>query len=348
MNVCIPHVRCKPEQLDTAKRYTDTEEERTRFMENKDEYHAFRKNFETEGNKMYSVTVAGSPMSLGAKEHFKELMRVRLAKRPDLAEFLIPSFPPGCRRLTPGPGFLESLTEDNVKVVTTHISKVLPSGVELKDGSTIDLDVLVCATGFDFAAAPEYPLVGSKGMDLKERYREYPEAYLGMAVDGFPNFFMMLGANTAVGAGSAVKVLESQGDYIIKCVRKIQKEDIGSMELNPRAMRDWIRHLNGYFKRTVFMADCKSWYRKNDRIIGIWPGSTCHAVETMRSPRWEDFFYGFADEEHNTMSWLGNGVTDIETNGGDVSWYIEPEYMDYPAAPFPEETEKWKKVSFSH
>lgn len=337
-------------QFETAKRRIDTLEQRRHFVENKDEYHAFRKTIESEGNSMYPVTLTGSPMSIGAQKHFKELMQTRLAKKPELAKFLIPSFPPGCRRLTPGPGFLESLTEDNVEVVTTHIRKVLPSGVELEDGSTVDLDVLVCATGFDFAAAPEYPFVGSKGMDLKERYKDYPEAYFGLAVDGFPNFFMMLGANTAVGAGSATKILECQGDYIIKCIRKIQKEDIGSMEISPRAMRDWIRHINGYFKRTVFMEDCRSWYRKNDRIIGIWPGSTCHAVETMRSPRWEDFNYTYSDDssEYNRFGWLGNGITDIEQTGGDISWYIEPENMDFPAAPLPEETEKWKKVSFSH
>ncbi|KAH7084098.1 hypothetical protein FB567DRAFT_593580 [Paraphoma chrysanthemicola] len=327
-----------------------TPDQRRRFVENKDEYHTFRKTIESEGNLMYPVTLAGSDMSIGAQNHFKNLMQTRLAKKPELAKFLIPSFPPGCRRLTPGPGFLESLTEDNVEVFTTHIRKVLPSGVELEDGTTIDLDVLVCATGFDFAAAPTYPFVGSKGVDLKERYKDYPEAYFGMTVDGFPNFFMMLGANTPVGAGSATKILECQGDYIIKCIRKIQKEDIGSMEISPRAMRDWIRFVNGYFKRTVFLKDCKSWYRRNDRIIGIWPGSTPHAIETMRSPRWEDYVYTYADEspEHNRLAWLGNGTTDIERTGGDVSWYIEPENVDFPAAPFPEETEKWKKVSFTH
>ncbi|KNG52431.1 flavin-binding monooxygenase protein [Stemphylium lycopersici] len=308
-------------QQDKAKRQIDTAEERRRFTENKDEYHAFRKVIETEGNSMYPVTIAGSEMSLGAQEHFKKLMQIRLVKKPGLAKFLIPSFPPGCRRLTPGPGFLESLVENNVDVVTTYIRKVLPSGVQLVDGTTIELDMLVCATGFSFAAAPDYPFVGSKGMDLKERYKDYPEAYLSMAVDGFPNFFMMLGPNTAVGAGSATKILECQGDYIVKCIRKIQKENIGSMEISPRAMNDWIRHINGYFKRTVFLADCKSWYRRNDRIIGIWPGSTCHAIETMRSPRWEDFSYTFADEslEHNRLGWLGNGLTDIEQNGGDNS-----------------------------
>ncbi|KAL5331432.1 hypothetical protein ACEPPN_000962 [Leptodophora sp. 'Broadleaf-Isolate-01'] len=341
------------ESASTKLQMTDTThspEERRYFVENKEAYHKFRKTIETEGNTMYDVTLKGSASSIAAQKYFTELMQTRLAKRPELAEFLIPSFPPGCRRLTPGPGFLEALTEDNVNVITTHIEKVLPTGVQLTDGTIVELDVLVCATGFDFGAAPKYDFVGSSGIDLKERYKDYPEAYFGMTVDGFPNYFMMLGANTAVGAGSATKILECQGDYIVKCIRKIQKENIGSMEIKPRAIRDWIRHINGYFKRTVFMGDCKSWYRRNDRIIGIWPGSTCHAIETMRSPRWEDYFYTFADEsdDYNILGWLGNGVTDIEKSGGDISWYIEPEHLDLPAFPLPEETEKWRKVPFTY
>lgn len=32
------------------------------------------------------------------------------------AELLLPSFPVGCRRQTPGPGFLEAITQDNVEM----------------------------------------------------------------------------------------------------------------------------------------------------------------------------------------------------------------------------------------
>lgn len=325
-------------------------QDREKFLVDDQTYHRFRKAIEDDVNAAHPLSLKGSLVSEAARKEFTTLMRARLAKRPELADFLIPSFAPLCRRLTPGPGFLEALTEDNVRPIMTPISKINRSGVILADGSDIELDVLVCATGFDAGGAPLYPVIGSQGLSLQDRYQDYPEAYLGMTVDGFPNLFLMLGANSGVGSGSLTKIIEAQGDYIIKCVRKLQKEDIGAMELSGRAMRDWIRHIKSYFQRTVYLDDCKSWYRKNDRIIGLWPGSTLHAIETMRAPRWEDFDWKYANEdpEHNRLGWLGNGTTQNDETGADRSWYIEPEYVDVPSAPFPEQTKKYTKVPFSH
>lgn len=38
-----------------------------------------------------------------------EHMRNKLAKKPEVFDQLLPTFPPGCRRLTPGPGVIQSL-----------------------------------------------------------------------------------------------------------------------------------------------------------------------------------------------------------------------------------------------
>jgi hypothetical protein len=332
---------------------TVTEEDRQKFMSNEDKYHDFRKIIESDGNAMHPFSLKGSAMSQAAREAFSQLMRSRLAKKPELVDLLVPDFAPGCRRLTPGPGFLEALTEDNVEVISSPIRAVLPSGVLLEDGRVVELDAIVCATGFNFAGAPPFPVVGLDGKTLKDRFDPYPEAYMSVAVDGFPNFFSMLGPNSGVASGSLSKIIEATGDYITKCIRKVQKENIGAMHISPRATRDWLRYVDAYFPTTVFLDNCKTWYRKNNRVVGLWPGSTLHALETLRSPRWEDYEYVYADgddggESLNRLAWLGNGWTDIQLKGGDLSYYIEPENVDYPAAPLPEKTEKWMKVPFSY
>jgi cation diffusion facilitator CzcD-associated flavoprotein CzcO len=158
-------------------------------MSDPKKYHEFRKMIETEGNAMHPFSLKGSPMSAGARDAFTQLMITRLAKKPELGEFLIPNFAPGCRRLTPGEGFLEALTEDNVEFINTPIEAVTETGVVLRGGRAIELDVLVCATGFNAAGSPVFPVTGVDGRTMNDRWAKYPEAYMSVAVDGFPNYF---------------------------------------------------------------------------------------------------------------------------------------------------------------
>lgn len=81
-----------------------------------------------------------------------------------------PNFAPGCRRLTPGPGFLEALVEDNVALINNGIARMEPKGVVTEDGKLHEIDVLVCATGFYASAAPPFPVVGLNGRSLQEHW----------------------------------------------------------------------------------------------------------------------------------------------------------------------------------
>ncbi|KIW17912.1 hypothetical protein PV08_05107 [Exophiala spinifera] len=327
-----------------------TKEDYDKYMSDPKKYHEFRKLIETEGNAMHPFSLKGSSLSEYAREAFTQLMKSRLSKKPELMDFLLPNFAPGCRRLTPGPGFLEALTEDNVEFINTPIQAVTENGVVLEDGRPIELDVLVCATGFSATSAPPFPVVGMNGKTLSDRWEPYPEAYMSVAVDDFPNYFTMVGPGSGVASGSLTKIIESVGDYVIKCIRKLQKEDIRSMQISSRAIHSWVKFTKSYFEKTVFLDDCHTWYRKNNRVVGLWPGSTVHAVEALRSPRWEDFEYDYGENGVNDrlLRWLGNGWSDLQLTGGDISFYIEPEYVDRPSAPFPETTEKWNYRSFSH
>jgi hypothetical protein len=114
---------------------------------------------------------------------------------------------------------------------------------------------------------------------------------------------------------------------------------------------DFSRHVDAYFKNTVFMDDCKSWYRKGDKVTGLWPGSALHCMEALRSPRWEDFEYEYlseSDSEENQLAWLGNGWTLNQLENRDLAWYFQPGFLNKPNSPFPEEHEGYKARAFSH
>jgi len=166
-------------------------EQRAEFASNPEKFYAFRKAIELGGNAAHAASIKGSEMQLRGAEFFRATMEKRLEKRPELFEFLIPSFAPGCRRLTPGPGYLEALIADNVEVITDKIKSINEKGVALESGRAVEIDTLVCATGFNVAVAPPFAVVGKNGKTLEDRWNPYAETYLSIGVDGFPNFFMM-------------------------------------------------------------------------------------------------------------------------------------------------------------
>jgi cation diffusion facilitator CzcD-associated flavoprotein CzcO len=116
-------------------------------------------------------------------------MTALLGSDERLCKALIPSFPVGCRRLTPASGYLESLVKENVRVVTDSIARVVPTGIEISTGEVIEVDAMICATGFDLSFRPRFPLIGRKG-NLQDLWMEnLPQAYMSCAIPDFPNFF---------------------------------------------------------------------------------------------------------------------------------------------------------------
>lgn len=284
-------------------------------------------------------------------------MTEALAGRPDIAEAVLPQFAVGCRRLTPGIGFLEALNQPNVEFIGTPIAEVVKSGIVLEDQRTVELDVLVCATGFNAAHAPPFPVTGIKGKDMAASFEPYPKSYLSMTMTGFPNYFMILGPNSLIGTGSLSMMLESQTDYIVKCIRKMQRDHIASMDVKAERVEQFSQYIDEYFKQTVYLDGCTSWYRsqggKGSRVVGLWPGSCLHAIEAYRSPRWEDFNYEYGHDEdgrpYKELDWLGNGYIQAQRLGdGDLAWYLEPEYLDVPSAPLPENTRTTRLRPFNY
>ncbi|KAI2778578.1 FAD/NAD(P)-binding domain-containing protein [Daldinia loculata] len=345
--------------LDPTK-FEFTPEQRQEFANDPEKFLNFRRIIEVNGNISHPVSLKESEMQRGAIGLFSEAMKQKLSKKPEIAEFLIPAFGIGCRRNTPGPGYLEALVEDNVDFITDLIEAITESGVTLKSGRLVPLDVLVCATGFNTSSAPPFPVYGRTGQSLQSRFTPYPTAYLALTVDSFPNFFIMLGPNAAIGAGSLTVMLEAQGDYIIKSIRKLQKEDYASMTIKPERIRDWDAYCDEYFKRTVYTDACHSWYKSEgglgERIVGLWPGSALHALEALRAPRWEDYDWESIDGNgSNKLRWLGNGWSITHSKGegdnelgGNPAWYIEPNFLDIPILGNPEDDKDLKMRPFSH
>ena len=95
-----------------------------------DVYMLYRRKLEDGFWRTYQAQIADSEASNALPEKLLGLMKKRLDgdSRSELFEKLVPDFPPHCRRLTPAPGYLESLIQDNVTLVQTSIERFTEDG----------------------------------------------------------------------------------------------------------------------------------------------------------------------------------------------------------------------------
>lgn len=125
----------------------------------------------------FKRAIADSDLQKRTQEVFRKSMTERLGDSPKgqkAAQYLLPEFPVGCRRLTPGPGFLEALTQDNVELRWDDVARITEKGIMTRSGEEKEYDVIVCATGFDTSFRPSFPLIGRNGVNLAHKWDAAP------------------------------------------------------------------------------------------------------------------------------------------------------------------------------
>lgn len=302
--------------------HTYSAEEKAIFSSNPETLKVVRKMNETATSCLFGTFVKGSDTQQHTRENLTQQMQTRL-KNPALASVLIPEWSPGCRRLTPGVNYLESLSKHNVQVELGEIQQVTETGCIGPDGKEHQFDILICATGFDVSFRPRFPIIGPAG-NLQDLWQNDPRSYLGTAVAEMPNYLLFLGPNCPVGNGPLLPVIETQADYMLKWIDRWQTENIRSFYPKIEAVNDFVEHVNAYMPQTVWTEACRSWYKdRAGRVVALWPGSSLHFMEVMQYPRFDDFVIKY---HGNRFEWMGNGYSQIEMDpSADWAYYIRNE-----------------------
>ncbi|KAH8898674.1 putative monooxygenase [Thozetella sp. PMI_491] len=299
-----------------------TEAQKREFLEHPDMLLAYRKAIESDLNGGFEAALYDSPQQAAARQNLTQMMRARLGEQTALADRIIPSFGVGCRRPTPGVGYLEALIEKNVRVVFDSITRVVPQGIELATGEVIELDAVVCATGFNVSWRPRFPIIGRNKIDMRDQWKSRPTAYLSMAVPNFPNYILYMGPNAPLSHGSALPSIEHITKHVINLLCKMQTEGYKTVVPTQKALDDFIEHADTFLARTVWNAKCRSWLKggKEDGPALVHPGSRLHWFHMLMNPRWED--WEWTTVNRNRFAYLGNGFSTMETEGKDKAWYF--------------------------
>lgn len=134
-------------------------------------------------------TLKDTDFAASVQEKATEYMKEALGGNERLCNAIIPKFPLGCRRLTPAVDYLWALRKPNVRVVTDPIASIEAKGLRTEKGELIEVDAIICATGFDVSFRPRFPILGRRG-NLQDLWTErVPKSYMSCAVPDFPNYF---------------------------------------------------------------------------------------------------------------------------------------------------------------
>ena len=227
--------------------------------------------YETLGIGFVSWRPAMQPLRAAAMWNMR-----RAIKDPELRRKLTPDYPLGCKRVLFSNDYYPALTRSNVELITAGIASAGTTGLRTADRREYEVDAIILGTGFAAAEllAP-MEIIGRAGVRLTEAWRGGPEAYLGLAVAGFPNLFMLYGPNTNLGHNSIIYMLESQIRYVMQAIAHLNSMPGACLEVRAQAQTRYNRRLQQALARTVWSDGCRSWYiNAQGRVISNWSGFT--------------------------------------------------------------------------
>lgn len=212
-------------------------------------------------------------------------------KDPELRAKLTPDYPAGCKRILLSNDWFPTMARDNVDVSTSHIEKVTPDAIVTKDGVSHPTDVIIYSTGFvttTFLAPMK--IVGRNDVDLNAAWANGAEAHRGVAVAGFPNFFMLYGPNTNLGHNSIIFMIECQVNYIMQCIGALRNPKVRYIDVKKEAEDAFNRDLQENMQSTVWAAGCSSWYKTADgKVTNNWSSFTVKYWWQMRHPDFVEY-----------------------------------------------------------
>ncbi|UZG59897.1 flavin-containing monooxygenase [Rhodococcus opacus] len=233
-----------------------TEEERDKLLEAAWEEGGFRFFLETFDDVFYN------PESNAAVSEFVRNKIRTIVKDPATAELLCPKpdHPIGAKRPPLENFYYQAFNRPNVDLVDVSdnaIADVSENGIRLTDGTEVELDVIIFATGFDAltGALTRIDVRGRGGVTLAEKWADGPRTHLAMTVDEFPNFFMIAGPQ--IPFANAPAMVEPTVETISQAIATLEEQGLTRVEVDPAAVEEYNELLSAYYNATIFPAGAK-------------------------------------------------------------------------------------------
>jgi len=178
---------------------------------------------------------------------------------PDVAPYYF-----GTKRNPLENDYYECLDKDSVEIVNlnkTPLKTFTTTGMLMEDGTKLDFDMVVLATGFDSftGSLTHMGLKNKDGVDIKDLWNDGVHTYLGMLISGFPNTFMVYSPQAPTALSNGPTILECQVDFAIEAITKLEKENAKSIEPKVSAEAEWKTQINTMNDYTLFPLTSSWW-----------------------------------------------------------------------------------------
>jgi cation diffusion facilitator CzcD-associated flavoprotein CzcO len=219
------------------------------------------------GGLGFNATFADLLTSQEANDTAADFFRAKIqaaVRDPDVAETLSPRhYPVGTKRLCVDTDYYETFNRDNVTLIDlrrTPIEAITPHGLRTR-AAAYTLDSLVFATGFDAmtGALLSIDIRGRAGLTLQRQWAEGPRTYLGLAVAGFPNLFIITGPGSPSVLSNMIVSIEQHVDWIADCLSYLGRHGRAAIEATAEAQDLWVAHVNEVGNATLYPR-ANSWY----------------------------------------------------------------------------------------
>ena len=201
-----------------------------------------------------------------ANETASNFVRERIRETvedPDVAETLCPNdHPIGTKRLILDTDYYETFNRENVTLVNarkTPIESLTATGVRTTDAE-YEFDAVVFATGFDaMTGAMKQIDIRSDDFEIKSKWEDGPQTYLGIMIHGFPNLFMVTGPGSPGVKSQMILSCEQHVDFIADCIDMMRGKGLGVIEPTADAEKEWTQHVIDVGDSTLYPL-ANSWY----------------------------------------------------------------------------------------
>jgi cation diffusion facilitator CzcD-associated flavoprotein CzcO len=201
--------------------------------------------------------------------------QLRAISDPELRARCIPDYVMGCKRVAFSNDWYRTLDRPHIDLVTDTIDRITPEGV-VAAGTLHPADAIIYGTGYRTTEfLTPMAVTGAAGQRLDQAWRDGAEAYLGITVAGFPNFFLLYGPNTNLGGNSIIYMLEGQIRYVAGALQALREERLSWLDVRPEVQAEFSTWAQSASRTSVWETGCHNWYTTaSGRNTNNWPAAT--------------------------------------------------------------------------